>query len=142
MIQSLVTYLVTNNNGKEAVSFYEKALGAKCTYITYWKDHVPNCPKEAEDYVMNAQLEVDGLRIMLSDNGPEYPWVSGGQMTACFMMDTVENAKKLYEALSEGAQDIQMPLGETFWSPAYASFTDKFGISWQINVEVPVEAYK
>ena len=32
-----------------------------------------------------------------------------------------------------------MPFGETFWSPGYGVFIDKFGIPWMVNT-LPTEA--
>jgi len=35
--------------------------------------------------------------------------------------------------LSEGAQQITMPMGETFWAKRFGMFTDRFGIPWMVS---------
>ena len=42
-------------------------------------------------------------------------------------------ADRFFTALSDGGQ-VQMPLEKTFWSPRFGMLTDRFGISWMINV--------
>lgn len=132
MIKALELYLVTNGNGKEAVEFYQDALNAEPLNITYFKEHVPDCPKEHEELVLNAQLKVGSQRLMISDENPSYDYKHGYNMTACIIVDCVEEAKNIYAKLSKDAKNINMELQETFWSPAYANLEDRFGMMWQI----------
>jgi PhnB protein len=46
---------------------------------------------------------------------------------------TEAEADRFFTALSVGGQ-VQMPLAKTFWSPRFGMLTDRFGISWMINV--------
>ena len=43
-------------------------------------------------------------------------------------------AQRLFSGLSEGGQ-VRMPLGKTFFSPAFGMVADKFGILWMVIVE-------
>lgn len=136
MIKAIETYIVTDGNGVEAVKFYEDCLGAEVTNMTLWKDHVPNCPPKYENLLLNAQLVINGIRLMISDNNPEFPYILGNNITPTLIVDNVEDSKVLYEKISKDAKKIEMELQETFWSPSYAILTDKFGITWQINTEI------
>lgn len=136
MIKAIETYIVTDGNGAEAVEFYRESLGAEVLEITFWKDKVPNCPKKYESLVLNAQLLINGVRLMISDNNPEFQYILGTNLTPAIIVDNVEEAKSIYEKLSKDAQKIEMEFQETFWSPGYAIFTDKFGVAWQINTEI------
>lgn len=136
MVRSIEVYLITNGNGQEAVAFYREALDAEVTSLTLFKDQVPNCPKEHEELVLNAQLKVGNQRLMISDENPEFDYKQGHQMTACIIVDNVAEAQAIYDKLSRDARQISMPLQETFWSPAYANLEDKFGMMWQISTEV------
>ena len=42
-------------------------------------------------------------------------------------------ADRLFNALAEGGQ-VQMPLGETFFSPRFGMVADRFGVSWMVYV--------
>lgn len=137
MITAIETYLVTNGNGQQAVEFYRHALNAEVTSLTLWKDHVPDCPPEREELVLNAQLTVGGIRIMISDDNPDFDYRIGSNMSAAIITDSVETAAEVYNKLKIDAREIHMELAETFWSPAYANVTDKFGMTWQISTEIP-----
>lgn len=136
MIKALEIYLVTNGNGQEAVKFYEEALNAEVVSVTLFKDNVPNCPKEHEELVMNAQLKIGNQRLMISDENPAFEYKHGYNMTACIIVDSVETAKEIYGKLTVDAKKINLELQETFWSLAYANFEDKFGMMWQISTEI------
>jgi PhnB protein len=43
-------------------------------------------------------------------------------------------AERLFSTLAEGGQ-VQMPLGKTFFSPAFGMVADRFGVSWMVVVQ-------
>ena len=55
-----------------------------------------------------------------------------GMCVNCSLPDPAE-AKRVFDALSEAGQ-VQVPLGETFFSPAFGMCTDRFGVEWMVNV--------
>jgi PhnB protein len=42
----------------------------------------------------------------------------------------------VFEALAEGGE-IQVPLGATFFSPAFGMCRDRFGTPWMIMADMP-----
>ncbi|HEM2809148.1 TPA: VOC family protein [Streptococcus suis] len=136
MLKSMEVYLVTDGNGLEALEFYKHALGATVEQVNMFKDFLPDCPAELENFVMNAQFRLNGQRFMLSDNNPEMPYSVGDNITVALITDDAETAQDLFAKLSEGAKQITMDLQAVPWSPAYGSLQDKFGIHWQVNAEV------
>ena len=46
--------------------------------------------------------------------------------------------ERIFRALEESGTVI-MPYSETFWALRYGMLTDRFGITWMVNVEKPVE---
>ncbi|MEY8462158.1 VOC family protein [Streptococcus merionis] len=137
MIKAIELYLVTNNNGLEAVDFYKEALGAELVSCTTFGQAIPDTPEEHKNLVLNANLNVNGIRLQISDNGPQFDYIQGTNMTACLQLDSAESAKAIYDKLAAEAQQIDLELQETPWSPAYANLTDKFGMNWQINADIP-----
>ena len=137
MLKAMEVYLVTNGDGLEAIEFYKEALGANVEQVNLFKDFLPDCPAELENYVMNAQFRLpNGQRFMLSDNNPEMPFTVGDNITVALITDDVETATDYYQKLTKDAKAISMELQAVPWSPAYGNLTDKFGISWQVNAEV------
>ena len=137
MLKAMEVYLVTNGDGLDAIEFYKEALGANVEQVNLFKDFLPDCPAELENYVMNAQFRLpNGQRFMLSDNNPEMPFTVGDNITVALITDDVETATDYYQKLAKDAKAINMELQAVPWSPAYGNLTDKFGISWQVNAEV------
>lgn len=137
MIKALELYLVTNNNGLDAVAFYKDVFDAQVISCTTFGQAIPDTPEENKDLLLNASLDINGIRLQLSDNGSVHPYVEGTNMTACIQLDDAAEAKVLYDKLSEKAKRIDMALQETPWSPAYAIVVDQFGMTWQINTDIP-----
>ncbi|WP_124057952.1 VOC family protein [Vaginisenegalia massiliensis] len=136
MIKSIELYLVTNNQGLEAVDYYSQVFQAEIKSCTTFGQAMPNTPEENKNLVLNASLDIQGIRLQISDHGPGQDYVQGTNMTACIMVDTAQEARKLYDKLAEEAQQINLELQETPWSPAYGIVVDKFGMTWQINTEI------
>lgn len=137
MIKAIELYLVTNNNGLEAVEFYKNVFNAEVVSCTTFGQAIPNTPKESKDLVLNANLNINGIRLQLSDNGSQHAYVQGTNMTACIQLDDVEQAHDIFQKLEKEAQRIDLPMAETPWSPAYGIVVDKFGMTWQVNTDIP-----
>jgi PhnB protein len=138
MIKGLNPYLVLNGNGQEAVKFYEKALDAQLLSLQTFGDMPPNpeypIPPEAKDRLLHAHLKVGNSDLMFSDTFPGQPYQTSSNVTIAIMISTVEKAKEVFEKLQQDGK-VEMPLQETFWSPAYGQVKDKYGFSWQISTE-------
>ena len=134
-------YISFNGNCGDAVAFYEKAFNVEAEIMRY-KDAPPESgyetPEGAENFIMHAQLNIDGATVMLCDMPPEYPVKPGENFAVMAEFDTAEKAKAAFEALKEGGE-VCMELQETFWSKCFGSLKDKFGISWNISIGCPTE---
>ncbi|WP_139492351.1 VOC family protein [Brevibacillus dissolubilis] len=138
MTLKLIPYLVMDGNAKEAIKFYESALDAQVLYVQTFGEMPENpefpLPAEAKERVSHATLKVGETDLMFSDSFPGQPVQSGTQVTICISTDDSEKATKIFEALQQGGQ-VNMPLQETFFSPAYGIVTDKYGVNFQIYTE-------
>lgn len=131
----LIPYLNFNGNCEEAVLFYQKALGGEAQ-ILHFKDAPPNpnfpVQEHLKDLVLHAELRKEGHVIRFSDTFPGIPFDQGNAISFSLEFATKEEAKSVYETLSEGGK-IEMELQETFFSPLYGKFIDKFGVNWQVS---------
>ena len=138
MTLKLIPYFVMNGNAKEAIQFYEKVLGAQVLFMQSFGEMPENpefpLPAEAKDLVSHASIKVGETDLMFSDTFPGQPHQSGNQVTICISTDDAEKAQQMFTALEDGGQ-VTMPLQETFFSPAYGSVIDKFGITFQVFTE-------
>src|SRR4051794_37325953 len=138
MTLKLIPYLVMNGNAREAIDFYQKALNAEVLFTQSFGEMPENpefpLPEDAKNLVSHATIKVGETELMFSDTFPGQPHSSGTQVTICITTDDAERAKQMFDALKQEGQ-VTMPLQETFFSPAYGSVIDKFGVYFQISTE-------
>ena len=127
-------YLFFEGRCQEALDFYRRAIGAEVTAIVRFKESPdPGMIQPgSEDKVMHASFRVGDTAIFASDGR------CGGQASfqGFALSLTVANeveADRLFGALVEGGQVI-MPLTTTFFSPRFGMTTDRFGVTWMVNV--------
>ncbi len=132
---SLHPYLFFTNTTREAMTRYQEILGGQLD-IMYAAD-LPageETPFEApDDFVIHAALSFgDGDLLMASDD----PTGDGSGVKGAAVNLTLtdqDEARLVFESLVERGE-VQMPLGETFWSPMFGSCVDRFGVAWMVNV--------
>lgn len=135
----LSPYLQLNGNAREAVEFYEKVFDVKSQGILTFGDLPANpdfpLPENATNLVAHASLDIENSTIMLSDTFPGQPSEEGNMVIICITLDDKDKAHETFDALAEGGQ-IEMPLEETSFSPAFGVVKDKFGVRFQIYTEI------
>lgn len=134
-------YLFFEGRCEEALEFYRKAVGAEITMLMRMKDSPEPpppgmVPPGSENKVMHASFTVGQSTLMASDGRSSGEPSFKGFSLSLMAADEAE-AKKLFTALGEGGQ-VHMPLGKTFWSPAFGMIEDRFGISWMVQVPAPM----
>lgn len=131
-----VPYLVMNGNAGEAADFYAKALGGevvdRMTYADMPEGPQGPVPEEIKSRIIHVRVVSGSQELMLSDTFEGRPYQIGNHITISIGLDDAARAREIYEALAEGGT-IDMPLQETFFSPAYGQVTDKYGVPFQIN---------
>ena len=124
-----------DGNAREAFEFYGEALGATPRFATFGEFQAVPEGHPASDRIMHGSLEVtDLIRLYVSDviEGMA-PYVPGTNVTLSLMGDDEAVLRSAYEKLSVGGE-ITMPLEKQMWGDVYGSFTDRFGIVWQVNI--------
>jgi PhnB protein len=131
------TYLFFEGRCEEAIEFYKATLGAQVLMLMRYKDSPDqsNTPPGGADKVMHASLQIGETVLMASDGGCSGKSSFGGFSLSTYGRDKAD-AQRLFDALSAGGQ-VQMPLTETFFSPAFGMLTDKFGVGWMVLVDQP-----
>jgi PhnB protein len=131
-------YLFFDGRCEEAIEFYRKTLGAETVMLLRWKD----CPEPAqpgmippgsENKIMHGRLKISGSTVLVSDGECRGKASFQGFSLSVTVANNTE-AERVFAALGDGGQ-VQMPLGKTFFSPAFGMLADKFGVSWMVYVE-------
>lgn len=128
-------YLNFPGNCREAFTFYQEVFGGDLELMTVGE--MPSeepLPEEVSQLIMHASLTTpEGDSLMASDSQPDHT----GPMQFMYVNWNTEDqakAQRVWDALVEGGT-VEMPLGETFWSPCFGVCVDRFGTPWMINVD-------
>lgn len=111
---------------------YRSVLGGDLTITTVGEVLGEQGPPEEAGLVLQATLAFDRYTIMGSDDPAVEP-TSGGAVTICATVGTIGRAESVFAGLAGGGR-IEAPLAPTFWSPAFGTCTDRFGVRWMVTV--------
>jgi PhnB protein len=133
----LYTYLNYGGNCAQAFRFYEEHLGAKITMMmTHGQLPDPSgVSPDWKDAILHARLDL-GETVLLGADVPPERFQPMRRAYLSLIVDTTEEAERIYAVLSDGGQ-IFMPMEETFFAFRFAMLRDKFGTSWMILHERP-----
>jgi PhnB protein len=135
------TYLNFMGNAEEAMEFYKEVFGTEYSVPLMRLGDVPADPEmpaitEAEKkLVMHVELPIlDGHVLMATDmvESMGHKLAIGNNITINLEPDTLEETRRLFDALAEGATDIA-PLSEQFWGSTWGCLLDRYGIRWMFN---------
>lgn len=130
-------YLFFDGNCEEAFKWYAKIFGVDDLYAQRFGDMPGESPfpKDMDDKIMHVALSLEGGCLMGSDD-PTGDYQKPGGMAISLNFDTVEEAREIFEKLSEGGT-VKMNFEPTFFSPGFGVLEDKFGIPWMVNTMEP-----
>ena len=132
-------YLFFDGCCEQALDFYRAVLGAEVTMLMRYRECPDPLPPDmlqpgSEDKVMHASMTIGDSVVMASDN--VCPEATDRRMlgfSLSLSLTDQDQARRLFAALAEDGE-VQMALDQTFWSPLFGMVTDRFGVSWMINV--------
>ena len=118
----------------EAMSLYADLLGGEVLGVVRNSDAAkPEDRMPApDDAVMNMAVKTDGGMILGSDAPMDWHKTPQG-FRLQLECPTAAEFDRLYAALGQEAQAVDMPVGETFWAERFTMFTDRFGTPWMLN---------
>lgn len=141
--RQLTPYLMMDGNAKEAIKFYERSLDVKLLYSQTFGDLPENSESplslEMKERVAHAVLKIGGTNIWVADVFKGKPHQLGNQMNICITTNEIEKSRSIYKSLQEDG-NVNVPLQETHFSPAYGIVMDNFGIAFQIFTTSTEEA--
>jgi len=130
-------YLFFDGRCEEAVEFYKRTVGAEVEMMLRF-DESPEppppgmVPPGSEKKIMHTTLKIAGARVMASDGACNGTPTFGG-FSLSIDLPTPADVDRVFGALAEGGK-VEMPPGQTFWSPRFGMLTDRFGVGWMVTV--------
>lgn len=132
-------YLSFNGDAEAALNFYNSVFGGQLRLTRYGDFPNPAVTDEFKDQVMHGVIEADGLQLMASDTGPMPDTTPGNNMSISLSGDNAAVLTKYFEGLSEGG-DVRDPLSTKPWGDTFGMLTDRYGVSWLVNITAPQNA--
>lgn len=125
-------YLNFSGNCQEAMEFYKAIFGGKLE-MTNYLDGGMSRSADDEKLIMHAMLQADnGISFMASD-GKQDTETHEAAIQLSLSGDNHDELSGYFEELSDGGT-VREPLVKAPWGDTFGMTTDKFGISWMVNI--------
>lgn len=133
-------YLSFDRTAREAMDFYQSVFGGELIRSTFGEFGMPGVPEDQADLIMHSRLSTTaGFTLMGADTPPGMEEHLTGNGTVSLSGDENDELRGYWEALADGGQ-ITMPLEQAPWGDAFGQLTDRFGVSWMVNIAGPEAA--
>lgn len=130
MATTITPFLMFEGKAEEAMNFYVSLF--ENSRVTNIKRYGPG-EAGAEGSVMQATFSLAGQAIMCIDSPMKHGFTFTPAMSLFVDCGTAEEIDKLFAKLSESGQ-VLMPLGDYGFSRRFAWVSDRYGVSWQLNL--------
>jgi PhnB protein len=133
MTSQLNPYLGFRDDARQAMEFYQSVFGGELNLGTFGEMHASEDPAEA-DKIMHGQLETpNGYVIMGADTPNSMEYSTTSNISVSLSGDDAEDLRRFFAGLSEGGTVIE-PLTKAPWGDEFGMLTDRFGVTWLVNV--------
>lgn len=142
------THLNFRGTARQALEFYGSVFGGDVTLATYGDFGMPADAPGADKVVFGQVENAEGLRLMAYDvpGAGEDGAATAGATTRengvtltdrtffqSLRADSLDELTGYWDALSDGATIVE-PLAASAWSPGFGMLTDRFGVTWVLDV--------
>jgi PhnB protein len=126
-------YLGFRDNARQAMDFYQSVFGGELVRSTFEEYQASEDPAE-KDKIMHSTLTTEnGLVLMAADTPNTMDYTPGTNISVSLSGDDDAELRGYWEKLSEGGT-VGMPLEQAPWGDSFGMCTDKFGVSWLVNI--------
>lgn len=146
------THLNFRGTARQALDFYQSVFGGAVRAATYGDLGMPQDAPGADKIVFGQVENEDGFRVMAydipgkdthdtSETAGNTRRENGTTITDRTFFQSVrgeslDEVTEIWDGLAEGA-DVIEPIAASAWSPGFGMLTDRFGVTWVIDVQPP-----
>lgn len=134
MTTNLNPYLNFRGTARDAMTFYQSVLGGELT-VSSFDDFGMEVGEGEGGLVMHSQLSTPAGFLLMGADVPSHMDYSRGVNDGSVSLSGDDEAELTgyWQKLTEGATVLQ-PLEKAPWGDSFGMLTDKFGISWLVNI--------
>jgi len=128
----IATFLTfQKGDAEEAMNFYLSLFdNSSIINVKRWGADAPG----TEGTIMHATFRLNGKLFMCSDSPPIHEWGFTPAVSNYVECKDESQLERLFAALSENGQ-VMMPLNNYGFSQKFGFVEDRFGVSWQLNLQ-------
>jgi len=130
------THLNFRGDARAALEFYRSVFGGRIALVTYADAQRVADPAEAGQIMWGEVEAENGFHVMAYDVPGAQSYHPGDKPVFVSVRGRdAEEITAFWKALTDGATIVQ-DLGPAGWSPLYGMLTDRFGVTWVLDVAV------
>jgi PhnB protein len=156
MTLTTTTHLNFRGTARQALEFYATVFGGEATLTAYGDLGMPADAPGADKIVFGQVSSPAGIRLMAYDvpgqddadgraiagetrreNGVT---ITDRTFFQSLSATSLDELGRYWDALADGATVIE-PLAASAWSPGFGMLTDRFGVTWVLDVR-PADALR
>lgn len=123
-----VPFLMFQGDAKQAVALWSKAFPE--LEVLEMEEHLEGAQ---EGQISTARIRLGGSEWRLFDSPPVHAFTFTPATSFFVDCDSVDHLRSLVDELGEGGE-VMMPVGDYGFSALFAWISDRFGVSWQLNL--------
>ncbi|WP_210492685.1 VOC family protein [Patulibacter sp. SYSU D01012] len=141
----------TDGRAREALEFYAAVFGGTAAVTTYGDVGMPADQPGADRVVFGHVATDDGFRVMAYDvpatgDAAAAPTRAGSTRRehgvtltdqpffVSVRGESLDEVTTYWDRLADGATVVE-PLAASAWSPGFGMLTDRFGVTWSVDVQ-------
>jgi PhnB protein len=126
-------YLNFRNITRQAMEFYKSVFGGRLELSTFKEFRASDDPSE-DNLIMHSVLYApNGVEFMAADVPSRMEYRPGNNFSMSLSGEDEAELNAYFEKLSAGGK-VTMPLAKAAWGDSFGMVTDKFGVSWLVNI--------
>ncbi|MGW9553175.1 VOC family protein [Nocardiopsis sp. NPDC055551] len=135
MTINVTPHLNFRGDARDALEFYQTVFGGELIIASY--ADMGNTDPATADHVTFGQVTADnGFSVMAYDVYPHLEWERGKDpFFVSVRGNAPEEIQGYWDKLVDGAE-VKQPIGPSPWAPLYGQLTDRFGVTWVLDVAV------
>lgn len=137
MSVATTTHINFDGHAREALEFYQSVFGGQVVIATYADIHQVDDPAQADSVAWGQAKAPNGFRVMAYDVQSTKPFNPGDNAFYIALRGTdADEIQSQWNGLAAGAT-VLTPLTPAIFAPLYGMLTDRFGVTWIIDVAPP-----
>ncbi|GAA1654160.1 VOC family protein [Actinoplanes couchii] len=131
-----VAHINLRGEARQALEFYQRVFGGHLVIATHADAYGTTDPAEKDLVGWGQVVSPEGFQVMAFDVPAARPWDQG--QSSYFVSVRGEHGDEIsgyWTKLADGATVI-VDLAPSSWSPLYGMLTDRFGVTWILDVAV------